>query len=177
MQKITTSPKTIVDIGSNIGLFSLWAWSCFPKARIYTYEPNPRVLDYLLKNLTPTKAEVRAVGVSCKSGRGEVKDASDSRLAATALSESGEIDIISLSQIVEDVGGKIDLLKLDCEGAEWEIFKDTDAFQNIQSIRMEYHLNEPHSLESLKLLTERLGYRMIRLSPNQGFGIAWFEKQ
>ena len=177
IQKITESPQTIVDIGGNIGLFSLWAWSHFPMARIYTYEPNPRVLDCLLKNLKPTNALVRAAGVSCTSGRAEIKDASDSRLAATSLSESGNIDIISLSQIVEDVGGRIDLLKLDCEGAEWEIFKDIDAFQNIESIRMEYHLNEAHSLESLKVVTKSLGYKMVRLSPNQGFGIAWFEKQ
>ena len=103
-------------------------------------------------------------------------DTSDSRLGSTIYNDNGKIELVSLSQVLDEVGGKIDLLKMDCEGAEWEIFKDTAAFANIKTIRMEYHLNETHSLESLKEVAARLGYRVERLIPNQGFGIAWLQK-
>ena len=73
-------------------------------------------------------------------------------------------------------GGGIDILKLDCEGAEWEIFKDKRAFESIQTIIMEYHLNDSHTVENLKTITAELGYRMTHHKPHRGFGIAWFEK-
>ncbi len=176
IRKLNTVPNTVVDIGANIGLFSLWVWCHFPDANIYTLEPNPRVLPYLIKNLAATHAHIRRVGVSCKPGRANMKDTSDSRLASTTLRKEGEIEMISLSQIVKDVGEKIDLLKMDCERAEWDIFKDQNAFETIQTVRMEYHLDDLHSLESLKEITTGLGYRMTHHSPNRRFGIAWFEK-
>src|SRR5262245_45123028 len=38
--------RTIVDIGANIGLFSLWARHNFPNATIHAYEPNLEALSY-----------------------------------------------------------------------------------------------------------------------------------
>ncbi|MHB8789322.1 MAG: FkbM family methyltransferase [Desulfobulbaceae bacterium] len=176
IRQMNMVPGTVVDIGGNIGLFSLWVWCHFPNTRIYTFEPNPRVFEHLTKNLDPTHAKVRRAGVSFKPGRAEMKDAGDSRLATTILKDDGEIELIPLSQIAEDVGGKIDLLKMDCEGAEWDIFEDKEAFEKIQTIRMEYHLDDTHSVESLRAVTDGLGYRMTHHAPNHGFGIAWFEK-
>jgi len=43
LEKLDAKPKTIIDIGANIGLFSLWAGLCFPKAIIHSYEPNARL--------------------------------------------------------------------------------------------------------------------------------------
>jgi FkbM family methyltransferase len=169
-------PNIVVDIGGNIGLFSLWAYNFFPASHIYAFEPNLKVYDYLKRNLSPTRAETRAVGVSYKQGRAVLKNTNDSRLATTTLMDSGEIELISLSQIVEHVGGKIDLLKMDCEGGEWDIFKDVEAFKGISNIRMEYHLNDFHSIDTLKEITAGLGYSMERLAPNRNFGIAWFKK-
>src|SRR6187397_1549449 len=35
--KITSSVRSVLDIGANVGLFSLWAWQYFPEARIHSY--------------------------------------------------------------------------------------------------------------------------------------------
>lgn len=169
--------STIVDIGGNIGLFSLWAWHHFPNAKILTFEPNPRVFGFLSKNLSPTNAVPHLVGVASTPGRAVMNDSTDSRMASTSPTPSGEIELVTLSQIVEKSGGSIDILKMDCEGAEWDIFKDKHAFDSIKVIRMEYHLDEKHSMDDLLSITKDLGYTMTNHIPNSGFGIAWFEKR
>jgi FkbM family methyltransferase len=177
IRQLRTAPETVVDVGGNIGLFSLWAWSHFPNTTLHTYEPNPRVFAQLKSNLEPTHAHVFKNGVGSQPGFARLNDDTDSRNASTTLVDDGEIEIRSLSQVVANIGGKVDLLKMDCEGAEWDIFEDKDAFAKIDAIRMEYHLDGLHSVETLKLLTEGLGYRMVHHSPNRGFGIAWFNKK
>jgi hypothetical protein len=41
------------------------------------------------------------------------------------------------------------LLKLDCEGGEWNILKDTEAMQRVASLTMKYHLTGSKSIEDL----------------------------
>lgn len=175
--ELKTKPATVVDIGGNIGLFSLWVWGHFPNTQIHTFEPNPRVFDCLTENLIPTGAQIHRAGVSHKPGRAEMNDISDSRLASTIIKDDGNVELIALSQIVEDVGGTVDLLKMDCEGAEWEIFKDAESFKHINAIRMEYHLDDSHSFVDLKQTTECLGYKMTHHLPYHDYGIAWFDKK
>src|SRR5580704_11983014 len=38
--------RTILDIGGNVGFFSVAAKHFFPHAVVHTYEPNPRALEY-----------------------------------------------------------------------------------------------------------------------------------
>ena len=60
---------TVVDIGANIGLFSLFVLSRSPKATIYAFEPAPLVYDVLKANCDAYGSNVRAfnLGVSNES--------------------------------------------------------------------------------------------------------------
>jgi len=49
--KLCEEGKVIFDIGSNTGLFSLISWSVNPKAEIYAFEPLPRIMDKLKRNV------------------------------------------------------------------------------------------------------------------------------
>lgn len=170
-------PSTIVDVGANIGLFSLWARYFYPEANITAIEPNPRVYHECCKNLANSNVKVLNVGISQREGRAMMDDTGNSRNASTVPMSDGDIHLMPLSSILEELGGSIDLLKMDCEGFEWDIFSDSKAFEGIGEIRMEYHLGSSHTIESLKCITHDLGYRMTHCNPNQGFGIAWFEKR
>ena len=85
--------------------------------------------------------------------------------------------IIPLTEAVERMGCEVDLLKLDCEGAEWEIFQEPRAFEQIRNIRMEYHLIQGHNFQHLKRMVADLGFRIDRWIPNQGFGIVWLSRK
>src|SRR5436190_15637698 len=178
LREFRDKPKTVIDVGANIGLFSILAAHYFANAMIHAYEPNPRVIPYTAKNLQPAGITLFNEGVGSVSGFATIQDTGESRSALTLLgaSVSGNVPIISLTEAVERMGCEIDLLKLDCEGAEWGIFQEPRAFERIRNIRMEYHLIHGHSVGDLERITTDLGFRIDRWISNQRFGIAWLSR-
>jgi len=176
LQDLPFQPRTILDIGANFGLFSLFAAHHCKNAKIHAYEPNPRIFPDAAKNLALISATAFQAGVGSRSGLAEIHERGESRLAQTVVSQQGTIQIIAVRTAIDRIGSVVDLLKLDCEGAEWDIFQDTQAFQKVRLIRMEYHLTDGHRLEDLKVWAEQLGFRIDRLAPNVGFGIAWLSR-
>ena len=174
LHSLPTSPQTVVDVGANVGFFSLWSAHLHPHARIFAYEPNPRILPHLKSNTTAfSTIEVFACGLGATAGKARMEDQGESRLAATRQSDRGEIIIETMSQAIARCGGLVDLLKLDCEGAEWDLFQDPKSFRAVRLIRMEYHLVNGHTLDEFKQTVAALGFSIERLVENQGFGVAW----
>lgn len=170
--------RTIVDVGGNIGLFSLWARNSFPDAIIHCYEPNERVLPYLEGNLDERDVSVFNEAVGGKASIVEMDDSCDSRNARTRDSHQGTTVQVAMETVVERAGGTIDLLKLDCEGAEWEIFRNPAALKSVKRIRLEYHLiGGNNEVADLMLLVDAAGFNCEKLQENNGFGIAWLTKQ
>ena len=176
LRQLPFQPGTILDVGANFGLFSLLAAHYFPKAAIHAYEPNPRIFPDAVANVSLVGATAIQAGVGSHSGLAAIREMGDSRLAQTIPSDSGSIQIVSLRDAIGRMGGALDLLKLDCEGAEWDIFKDVEALRQVRLIRMEYHLTDGRSLDDLTIHAKRLGFHIERLEPNQGFGIAWLSR-
>lgn len=171
---LSDSPKTILDIGANCGLFSLLATQRFPEAMIHAYEPNPRIYPFAARNFERTSIQSFQVGIGSEAGRAELLDSQESTLAQTVLSPLGTIEIRSLEEAIARLSDEgIDLLKMDCEGAEWEIFKNPTPFKKIKRIRMEYHLLNGKTVEDFTQIVMGLGYKIERLIKNQGFGLAW----
>jgi len=141
------------------------------------YEPNPALLGYLESNVVQVSATVFAAGVSAEDGRGTFAENSMSMAGQCSIEQAGEITISSLRTAIDRLGGSVDLLKLDCEGAEWEIFADLESFKHVKMLRMEYQLTRSdRSLGWMIDQLEHVGLRLARLSINQGFGIAWFDR-
>jgi len=175
IESIAPFPETIADIGANIGLFSLKAWSLWPHARIVAFEPNPVTLQYTRKNLDSTNVELLPFGVSDVAGKATIHQHEKSTMASTEMSESGDIQIVSLEDVVNKLGGQIDLLKIDCEGAEWDIFR-SPSMQSVRNVRMEYHLVNNKTLTEMMDLVRVCGFDVDHHEPNQGFGILWLSR-
>ena len=84
--------------------------------------------------------------------------------------------MMSLMQIVDHIGGQVDLMKLDIEGAEWDLFDDPSSFDGVDIIRMEYHLGRDRTLLDIMNAAERLDFKVEKLAPNDGFGILWLRR-
>jgi FkbM family methyltransferase len=175
LKSMKSYPQTLVDIGANIGLFSQMAGALFPQAKIHAYEPNPRIHGYLAKNLSQVGAELFPEAVGAVGGSGQSIDAGDSRTGV--FERGGDIPIVPFSTVVHRIGRRIDLLKMDCEGGEWDIFQDAEPFQRVNDIRMEYHLVGGKTLSDLRTAVDNIGFEIIKLVPNSGFGIAWMTRK
>ena len=67
-------------------------------------------------------------GVGSEESAGKLVLRDSSRLVATEKDPRGSVKLTGIQTVIERLGGKLDLLKLDCEGAEWEIFLRREAF-------------------------------------------------
>ena len=113
--------------------------------------------------------------MSSEESAGKLVLRDSSRLVATEKDPRGSVKLTGIQTVIERLGGKLDLLKIDCEGAEWDIFLRREALRRVRQIRMEYHLDVRHNMTYLETTISELGFKIARLIPNRDFGIAWLD--
>ena len=141
---------TVVDVGAAIGEFTVFV-AMIPGTRVLAYEPSGSSAGLLVENLRLNLIEnvvLERVAVASDAGSLELDTSGDPLRMGTRESgtlASGErVDVVPLSSVLERAGGSIDLLKLDCEGAEYEILEKAPAevMEHIARIVLEYHDSE-----------------------------------
>jgi FkbM family methyltransferase len=119
-------PATFIDIGANVGLWSLYAASVAPHARIVAIEPEPGNLERMRFNIQCNPGvRIRVAGVALgeASGRVAILPGVKDRGATTTVPANGQnqatVTCRSLLDVLrtEDIE-TIDALKIDVEGAE-----------------------------------------------------------
>jgi len=143
---------TVIDIGGGIGDFSVFAARERGCAAVYTYEPFPESFALLQDNLELNHVKtVRAFpyAVAGKAGIRALdttqKEPGQFRTTGTHVPAGpGSVQVYSLTLAEIMAGlqtGGCHFLKMDCEGAEYEIFFNTEAgsLERIQHICLEYH--------------------------------------
>ena len=169
--------RTILDVGANVGFFSIAARARYPRAAIHAYEPNPRVLPFLQSNTADLGISIYAQAVGGSEGFVSMLDSGASNQARTsATNAGGAIPQVALETAVARLGGSVDLLKLDCEGAEWEMFRPGNCWRNIRDIRMEYHLFNGETVEQVEQALRGLGFAVTHWRPDAGFGMVWAKR-
>ncbi|HET7104866.1 MAG TPA: FkbM family methyltransferase [Terracidiphilus sp.] len=168
--------RTILDVGANVGFFALAARARYPHTLIHVYEPNPRVLPYLHANLADTNISIYPEAVGGVPGFVAMVDegaSNEARTLACTHADSG-IRQVNLATAMERLGRRVDLLKLDCEGAEWEILKQEMRWETVRNIRMEYHTWHGGTLEDVVALLAARGFRIQYTGGfNDAGGMVW----
>lgn len=153
---------TIVDIGSHIGLSVLY-FSQRKDAKIHAIEPNPENYAMLTFNIKPhTNITSHMVAIGGINSRRVLKSF-DSHHPETLYGQGKgiEVNAVTLKTFMEmNKISHIDALKIDCEGAEYEIFLLPD-FREIAP-RIPFIIGESHYQPSIPAmipaLLEPLGY-------------------
>jgi FkbM family methyltransferase len=119
----------VVDAGAHVGGFTLWASTRSP-CRILALEPNPGTRALLEANVRrqqlTDRVQVRPWALAASGGPRRLRPAEDS--AATALvdrSAGGDVEVeaVTLADAIASSGfPRIDVVKMDIEGAEHEVF-------------------------------------------------------
>ena len=121
-------PKNIIDAGANIGLASLYFANKFPQANIVSLEPDKENYEMALQNTRDcSKVKMLQKGIWHKQAFLEIIDSNVSNDAfmvqeVEALG-AGSIEAIDINTIMQQEGwSNIDILKIDIEGSEKEVF-------------------------------------------------------
>jgi len=187
---IRNAKGPIIDIGGHLGFFSLMAASLRTSLPIYCFEPHAENFEILEKNLKDNGIEnVVAEPVAVSDVTGEVdllisrEDLNHS--LREAIEPTGKVQTVqatTLEKIFEK--NKIQhcgLLKIDCEGSEYEILYSTPKplFDKIQAIFLEYHeWSEKGLADALKIHLEKMGFKVKKI-PNgkmEELGYLWATK-
>jgi FkbM family methyltransferase len=133
----------IIDCGAHIGLASIYFAGRYPKGEIYAYEADPGIEKILKENINSlglknVKTFGKAVWVNDDGVEFEKTDDDSGYISNFENENCVRIPSIRLKNILKNK--KIDLLKLDIEGSEYEVIADCgDALNNVKNIIIEVH--------------------------------------
>ncbi len=106
---------------------------------IHAYEPNSELEDCLNQNCASVGANYFLEAIARQDSLASLRKGQNS-LHSTIAIEPGTITCTAYSKAIQRLGNGVDLVKLDCEGAEWELFKDIEVWSQVKYLTMEYHL-------------------------------------
>ena len=162
----------VVDVGAHIGIFSVYASKLASKGQVYALEPvkeNFRILS-TNKNLNNSdNLKIFNKGLFNSSKELEISLDTPNNTAKFTLYGKGKItEKIRLESfdtfIKQNKLKKIDFLKMDCEGSEYEIFFNLSKnnLKKINKIVLEYHnLDSKKNYKELVLFFERNNFKLV----------------
>jgi FkbM family methyltransferase len=181
-------PEIVLDIGANIGFFSLSVFAEYPNSKIYAFEPHPynfKLLKGRKEKFPQLDWEVVNKAMTGEDGYIKLNTSTLNGFATMASihqkssnTESVEVKAISLESFLQQQDiVNIDLIKLDCEGAEYPILyniPDT-LFKKIHALCIETHHGEAKNHNAVDLLQflKSKGYQTNIERENAYTGYIW----
>lgn len=173
---------SIVDLGANVGSFSVWANMRWPGSTVHAYEPHPETFRMLTENVRGIDNIIchnaavfsgtaeRALYFSRYAGDGE------SGLAAVMSRTFAEIQLERTFEVQVVHPASLpgcDVLKVDVEGSEFEILANMDL-SGVSIILLEFQFAEVRDnikdlLAADFTLEHESNYPWDRLLPNSGY--------
>lgn len=151
--------KTVLDIGANVGATALYFSRIFPNARIYAFEPAPDNFAVLQKNVANCD-RIRAFNFALGAQDATLElFASDNPInfggyslhaAGSDTSKKVSIPVRNVAAVLKEIAlDTVDVIKVDTEGAEWDILT---AFPESVLRSAEYITGELHGNRDFALL-------------------------
>lgn len=162
--KPASENPVIYDCGANVGVSILYYKKMFPQSIIKAFEPDPKIFNCLKKNMAKnTVSGVELINKAVWNTNDGVSFGSEGADGGSVFYEGNKtmLPSIRLKELLQKEE-KIDLLKIDIEGAELEVLKDCEMeLKKVNYLFVEYHswINNKQQLdELLRILTDK-GFR------------------
>jgi len=161
----------VFDIGAHIGIFSIYASMSAKKGKIYAFEPMPENFMLFKQNMELNNTQnVSAYNKAVAKKRGyTIMNISTTHTGAHSMyynfgSGAVKVQTISLNDFIKkNKIRKMDFLKMDCEGTEYEILYNLPkkVLSSIKKISMEYHnIDEKYNVTNLVTFLEKNGFEV-----------------
>lgn len=179
----------IIDIGGHIGSFTVAVATHFPNATVYVYEPAHLSYQYLIQNISNNNLSSRVNAVEAAVGMHDGRElfyeageaSCGASLSPTAGGRKQMVKVVSFDVIMEEFKTCVDILKIDCEGEEYNIILNSknSSWEKVQTLLLEYHPIQGHTFLELDHRLRELGFIMKwqEDTPVQGIGLAYFTRE
>jgi len=155
--------RLILDVGAGVGDWAVFAASKFPGAKIVAIEPNPdqyRLLQLNIKLNQVKNIIAYNLAVGTKKNYYLSVPSSSVHASTMKIDKPGKRMTVAGRRLDSFIAGPVDLVKIDCEGAEIDILKSISAekMKLIGRFLIEYH-NQIIADEDKKILILLKKYR------------------
>lgn len=177
---------TVIDVGAHIGLFTLFAAQNCKKGTIYSFEPIKENYEVLLSQIAINSlANVIPLNAAVTNREGSVKiylnEDDSGHSISSVTNNSVQVESKSLNSFLEREIKRCDFLKLDCEGAEYEIIESLTrgSMDKIEKMCIEYHNAVEHRdlLDNLLRKLRDAAYDVTVKSSSEDMGLIYAKKQ
>lgn len=182
-------PETLVDLGGNIGLTSLWYASRFSIKNLVVVEPDASNAALIRRNMQDNGISATVIEAAVGPQDGTVFFLTHQHsnvghvLAADAMAEQSEagvrVPMVSMSTVLANIpkGATIDLLKMDIEGGETTLISgELEWLERVRFIIAELH---PPIVDVNAIVTAIEAKGLRHLAPGSVFreSMTMFERQ
>ena len=170
--KLEIQPSwTVVDVGANIGTFAIFSAKRASGGKVYAIEPEfknyHRLVENIRENDLRNVVPIR-VAIAGKSGTVAIRRAQSGTNTIAPESTSRFYDVceaFKLEELMNYLGVRqIDLLKIDIEGTEFQVFGSPKFLDNVQYLSMEVHPAKGNLPELIGRIEEK-GF-LCKISPS-----------
>ncbi|MDZ4843815.1 MAG: FkbM family methyltransferase [Hyphomicrobium aestuarii] len=159
---LVAQPSPVVlDLGANIGTFSLFVFSIAPTARVHSFEPSAATFDVLSKTRRANPQcqwDINRAAAWREDGSISFANGLSSTAGQVAADGDETVPARSLASILRTCGGEIDVAKIDIEGAEEAVLADSQAeLLRIRTLVVELHPDRCNSPRVVRALRECYG--------------------
>jgi FkbM family methyltransferase len=189
--------RTVIDIGAHIGLFSVFCAVLNPQCKIFCFEidkDNFEKLEQNIKNCKVKNVIPFNLAVTDKAGvidyypGGDCSEFSTTQISFSnnrkpivdeGLNPVGRGKSITLNEVFEKNNiDSVDFLKLDCEGAEFEILYATTEknLKKINKIGGEYHEYGKYTVDDLIAYFSKFG-DVKKIETVEGIGLIHYTRK
>jgi FkbM family methyltransferase len=167
---------TVVDVGANIGDFTIQVAKLCPTGRVYAIEPvagNCECIERQLKLNQLENVKVLHLALGGQDGEVEIHEAGLQSSASRGEEIGSRVRLSALQSMMRENNiDTIDLLKMDCEGAEWDILPAAEMIlPKIRQLCLEYH-NSKLTVEWLEPWLTKKGFT-VRRTHGTWNGLLW----
>src|SRR5439155_19809328 len=138
-----TPRPLIIDGGANIGLATLFFKRAYPQSRVIAFEPDPVLFAFLKQNIASLQMQnVEAINAALWNSDTSLSFISERGASGhiATFMDTGDSVPVPAVRLKSWLHEKIDFLKLDIEGAEYEVFEDCrEELRDVQNLFVEYH--------------------------------------
>lgn len=158
---------TVIDIGAHIGAFTVYAAHRAKGGRVYAFEPFLSNYKVLERNVLSHNASNVSLFNLALAGRNHerilyIDDFNSGGHSFIKKAKKGiPVNCLTLEEVlIENKISKCDFLKIDCEGAEYEILLNTpiEILKKIDQIALEYHSPEFLGLDDKNIVDKLLAH-------------------
>ena len=151
-------PNSVLDLGANIGLTAAHYASLFPRARVVCVEMDKDNAELCRTNLERFGSRCEVVHGAVWSSNGVVRYAGQDEWGFHVADTGTQVTSYTLSSLLDKLGGSVDLVKFDIEGAEREVLRSSDGWHTrVRQAVVEVH--EPYTIEQCITDLTRLGFK------------------